>query len=106
MNYLALTVAQNASLASFLSLQERILRAVSGKGTADGEGLRVQEIPQEGWQKSAQGCQERDHDLENVRGGLEASADDVEFCEADLRHQLGDFNPHVVFGVRRTSRPF
>lgn len=53
---------------SFLSLQERILRAVSGKGTADGQGLRVQEIPQEGWQKSAKGCQERDHDLENVCG--------------------------------------
>lgn len=40
------------------SLQEGVLRAVPGKGTADRQGLCVQEIPQERWQKSAEGCQE------------------------------------------------
>lgn len=39
-----------------------------GEGATDGQGLCVQEIPQEGWQESAEGSQERDHDLENVRG--------------------------------------
>ncbi len=40
------------------SSQKRILRAVHGKGTTDGQGLCVQEIPQEGWQESAEGSQE------------------------------------------------
>lgn len=50
------------------SLQERILWAVPGEGTTDGQGLCVQEIPQERWQESAEGSQEWDHDLENVHG--------------------------------------
>lgn len=48
-------------------VQEGILRAVPGEGQTDGQGVRLQEIPQEGWQESPQGCQERNHDPEIVR---------------------------------------
>lgn len=38
-----------------------------GEGQTDRQGVRLQEIPQEGWQESPQGCQERNHDPEIVR---------------------------------------
>lgn len=46
-----------------------------GEGATDGQGLCVQEIPQEGWQESAEGSQERDHDLENGQTSKHLAAD-------------------------------
>lgn len=38
-----------------------------GKGQTNRQGVCLQEIPQERWQESPQGCQERNHDSETVR---------------------------------------
>lgn len=68
---LFIEIIQNSHLIRSVPLvfQERVLRAVSGQGTTDRQGFRVQEVPQKRWQESAEGRQERDHDPEDVCDG-------------------------------------